>query len=206
MKTLKISDAVVRRLPVYLRYLHECWQNDIYTVSSYELGQKLDLNPAQIRKDLAYFGEFGKKGIGYDVQYLIEKIRQILKMDREISVAIVGAGNLGRALSNYNAYVNEQMKVVAIFDSFPDKIGQHIHNIRIQGIDEMPSQIKKLHIRIAIITVPAAEAQAVANQLVACGIEAILNFAPATIKVPPSIRVHHVDFTKDLHSLAYFLD
>lgn len=206
MKTSKISDAVVRRLPVYLRHLNELWQNEIYRVSSRDLGQKLDVNPAQIRKDLAHFGDFGKKGIGYDVNYLIEKIRQILNMDREIAIAIVGAGNLGRALCNYNAYVNEQMKVVAIFDSYPDKVGQLINNLTVQSIDHMQPLVNQLQIRIGIITVPASEAQDVADQLVDCGIAAILNFAPARIKVPSHIRVHHVDFTKDLHSLAYFLD
>src|SRR5690554_3590062 len=104
VKNLKISDAVVRRLPVYLRYLDELSMKNVQTVSSQDLGTKLDLNPAQIRKDLAYFGEFGKKGIGYDVNYLIEKIRQILKIDKLINVALVGAGNLGHALCNYNAY------------------------------------------------------------------------------------------------------
>jgi redox-sensing transcriptional repressor len=206
MKTSKISDAVVRRLPVYLRYLLDCWRNDILTVSSSDLGQHLDLNPAQIRKDFAYFGEFGRKGIGYDVNYLIEKIRQILKMDRDICVAIVGAGNLGKALCNYNAYVNEQMKVVAIFDNGADKVGQQVNNLTVQPMTQMENSVKQFQIRIGIITVPAYEAQAVANQLVACGVEAILNFAPIRIKVPTPIRVHHVDFTKDLHSLAFFLE
>ena len=119
MKTQKISEAVVRRLPIYLRYLNELAMKNVSTVSSQDLGQKLDLNPAQIRKDLAYFGEFGKKGIGYDITYLIEKIRQILKLDRHIQVALVGAGNLGRALCNYNTYLRNDMKIVAVFDAMP---------------------------------------------------------------------------------------
>ncbi|GJM73096.1 hypothetical protein HMSSN036_53120 [Paenibacillus macerans] len=110
MKSEKISDAVVRRLPVYLRFLNELSRREVPTVSSQELGQKLDLNPAQIRKDLAYFGDFGRKGIGYDVAYLIEKIQQILNLDQQINVALVGAGNLGQALSNYNAYLKDNMK------------------------------------------------------------------------------------------------
>ncbi|MDF2660172.1 MAG: family transcriptional regulator, partial [Paenibacillus sp.] len=126
MKTPKISEAVVRRLPVYLRFLNELSRRNVQMVSSQDLGQKLDLNPAQIRKDLAYFGEFGKKGIGYDVVYLIEKIRQILKLDQIIPVILVGAGNLGRALCNYNAYLKDNMKIVAVFDSSPDKLGEHI--------------------------------------------------------------------------------
>lgn len=206
MKTSKISDAVVRRLPVYLRYLDEQSVKNVQTVSSQDLGSKLNLNPAQIRKDLAYFGEFGKKGIGYDVSYLIEKIRQILKLDKTINVALVGAGNLGHALCNYNAYLKDHMKICAVFDASPAKIGEHIHNLKVQPMSELKDTIKKKQIRIGIITVPAGDAQQVVNLFVEAGIEAILNFAPAVIKVPSEIRVHHADFTTELQSLAYFLD
>ncbi|MFD0694789.1 redox-sensing transcriptional repressor Rex [Paenibacillus sp. GCM10027628] len=206
MKTQKISEAVVRRLPIYLRFLNELAMKNIMTVSSQDLGQKLDLNPAQIRKDLAYFGEFGKKGIGYDVAYLIEKIRQILKLDRHIQVALVGAGNLGRALCNYNTYLRNDMKIVAVFDAMPSKAGETINNLTVQSMQEMKQTLAKLGVRIGIITVPAIEAQNVANQFVECGIEAILNFAPVIIKVPPEVRVHHADFTTELQSLAYYLD
>jgi redox-sensing transcriptional repressor len=206
MKTLKISEAVVRRLPVYLRYLNELSKKNVNTVSSQDLGQKLDLNPAQIRKDLAYFGEFGKKGIGYDVDYLIEKIRQILKLDKVIPVALVGAGNLGRALCNYNAYLKDNMKIVVVFDSHDSKIGESINNLKVKPMKELKDAIKDLHVRIGIITVPAFEAQNVANQFVEGGVEAILNFAPIIIKVPNEIRVHHADFTTELQSLAYYLE
>ncbi|MFE5317216.1 redox-sensing transcriptional repressor Rex [Paenibacillus sp. NPDC056579] len=206
MKTIKISEAVVRRLPVYLRFLNELSKKNVSTVSSQDLGQKLDLNPAQIRKDLAYFGEFGKKGIGYDVDYLIEKIRQILKLDKVIPVALVGAGNLGRALCNYNAYLKDNMKIVAVFDAHASKIGESINNLHVKPMGELKETIEALHVRIGIITVPAAEAQNVANQFVEAGVEAILNFAPIIIKVPNEIRVHHADFTTELQSLAYYLD
>lgn len=206
MKTQKISEAVVRRLPIYLRYLNELQMNNVSTVSSQDLGQKLDLNPAQIRKDLAYFGEFGKKGIGYDINYLIEKIRQILKLDRHIQVALVGAGNLGRALCNYNTYLRNDMKIVALFDAMPSKTGEVINNLVVLPMDKMKSVLFELGVRIGIITVPAAEAQNVANEFVACGIEAILNFAPVIIKVPSDVRVHYADFTTELQSLAYYLD
>lgn len=178
----------------------------MHTVSSQDLGQKLDLNPAQIRKDLAYFGEFGKKGIGYDVDYLIEKIRQILKLDKVIPVALVGAGNLGRALCNYNAYLRDNMKIVAIFDAHESKIGESINNLKVKPMGELKETIRSLQVRIGIITVPAFEAQNVANQFVDGGVEAILNFAPIIIKVPNEIRVHHADFTTELQSLAYYLD
>jgi redox-sensing transcriptional repressor len=206
MKTAKISEAVVRRLPVYLRYLNELSVKEVQTVSSQELGQKLDLNPAQIRKDLAYFGEFGKKGIGYDVAYLIEKIRHILKLDQVIHVGLVGAGNLGRALCNYNAYLKDNMKIVAVFDSSSDKIGLSINNLTVQPMHEIKGTLQGLKIRIGIITVPAFEAQAVADSFVESGIEAILNFAPVILKVPSEIRVHYADFTTDLQSLAYYLE
>ncbi|GIP58237.1 redox-sensing transcriptional repressor Rex [Paenibacillus woosongensis] len=206
MKSEKISDAVVRRLPVYLRFLNELSLREVPTVSSQELGQKLDLNPAQIRKDLAYFGDFGRKGIGYDVSYLIEKIRQILNLDQQINVALVGAGNLGQALSNYNAYLKDNMKIVAVFDAAPSKIGTKINNITVQPIDELVETVQAMNIRIGIITVPDFEAQRVADQLVAAGIGAILNFAPTILKVPSEVRIHAADFTTDLLSLAYYLN
>ena len=206
MKSDKISEAVVRRLPVYLRYLNELHLREVATVSSQELGQKLDLNPAQIRKDLAYFGDFGRKGIGYDVSYLIEKIRHILKLDQQINVVLVGAGNLGHALSNYNAFLKDNMKIVAVFDSYAPKVGTKINNLVVRPMEELTTTIKEFGIRIGIITVPDVEAQAVADNLISSGIEAILNFAPTILKAPPHIRIHTADFTTDLQSLAYYLD
>ncbi|MFB5762533.1 redox-sensing transcriptional repressor Rex [Paenibacillus medicaginis] len=206
MKADKISEAVVRRLPVYLRYLNELHKREVTTVSSQELGQKLDLNPAQIRKDLAYFGDFGRKGIGYDVMYLIDKIRHILKIDQQINVALVGAGNLGQALSNYNAYLKDNMKIVAVFDSSPAKVGRQINTLTVQPMEELRDTVRKLHIRIGIITVPDFEAQHVADEMIGSGIEAILNFAPTIIKAPAHIRIHATDFTTDLLSLAYYLE
>ncbi|AIQ13472.1 redox-sensing transcriptional repressor Rex [Paenibacillus durus] len=205
MKSDKISEAVVRRLPVYLRFLNDLQNREIATVSSQELGQRLDLNPAQIRKDLAYFGDFGRKGIGYDVPYLIEKIRHILKLDQQINVVLVGAGNLGQALSNYNIYLKDTMKITAVFDSYPPKIGTKINTLTVQPMDELASTVREQGIRIGIITVPEQEAQKVADILIGAGIEAILNFAPVILKTPPEIRVHAADFTTDLQSLAYYL-
>jgi redox-sensing transcriptional repressor len=206
MKTPKISEAVVRRLPIYLRFLTGLSKKNVHTVSSQDLGHKLDLNPAQIRKDLAYFGEFGKKGIGYDVDYLIEKIRQILKLDKHLPIALVGVGNLGRALCNYNTYLQDNMKIVAVFDANHLKFQEKVNNLKVQPMSELFETIRRLNVRIGIITVPASEAQSVADQFVEAGIEAILNFAPVIIKVPPSVRVHHADLTAELQSLAYYLD
>ncbi|WP_338551682.1 redox-sensing transcriptional repressor Rex [Paenibacillus sp. KS-LC4] len=206
MKQTKISEAVVRRLPIYLQVLNELNNREVQTVSSQELGVKLDLNPAQIRKDLAYFGDFGRKGIGYDVTYLIEKIRQILKLDQTINVALVGAGNLGHALCNYNKYSKDNMKIIAVFDVHPSKIGSQINNLTVMPMDMLKQTVEENNIRIGIITVPGFEAQNVANQFIDAGIEGLLNFAPAILKVPEEIRIHHADFTKELLSLAYYLE
>ncbi|GGG58519.1 redox-sensing transcriptional repressor Rex [Paenibacillus radicis (ex Gao et al. 2016)] len=206
MKHTKISEAVVRRLPIYLQVLKELQHREIQTISSQDLGLKLDLNPAQIRKDLAYFGDFGRKGIGYDVSYLMDKINQILKLDQVINVALVGAGNLGHALCNYNKYSKDNMKIVAVFDAHPSKIGSQINNLSVLPMHELKATVKQLGIRIGIITVPAFEAQNVANLFVEAGVEGILNFAPAILKVPDEVRIHHADFTQELLSLAYYLE
>lgn len=202
----KISEAVVRRLPVYLRYLNELSASDIHTVSSQDLGDKLSLNPAQIRKDLAYFGDFGRKGVGYNVNYLIEKIRQILKLDRPLHVALVGTGNLGRALSNYNTYLKDNMKIIAVFDADPSKVGMVINNLTVQPMEELAATVRERDISVGIITVPAPAAQNVADLFVKAGIRGILNFAPIVLKAPADVRVHQTDFTADLLSLAYYLN
>jgi redox-sensing transcriptional repressor len=206
LKTSKISEAVVRRLPIYLRYLQHLQDTNVKTVSSHELGQKLDMNPAQIRKDLAYFGEFGRKGIGYEVSYLIEKIKQILKLDRHLNVALIGAGHLGIALSNYNRYTREKLSIVAIFDNDPSKIGETVGQLPIQHIDELEQTVKKLDIRIGMITVPAPFAQGVADRLVQAGVKGILNFAPVSLRVPPDVLVRNADVTTELQALAYYID
>lgn len=206
MKTPKISEAVVRRLPVYLRYLQELQALNIRTVSSYELGQKLDMNPAQIRKDLAYFGEFGRKGIGYEVNYLVEKIKQILKIDRHLNCALVGAGHLGIALSNYNRFTQEKLSIAAIFDNSPDKIGTPVGTLTIQPLDELERMVRERDILIGIITVPAVEAQKVADRLVEAGVKGILNFAPISLRVPGHVSVRNADLTTELQTLAYYID
>ncbi|MGC5324604.1 redox-sensing transcriptional repressor Rex [Brevibacillus sp. SYSU BS000544] len=205
VKAPKISEAVVRRLPIYLRYLISLNQMDVKTVSSQQMGKTLDVNPAQIRKDLAAFGDFGKKGIGYDVDYLIEKIRQILKLDQEIHVALVGAGHLGHAISNYNIYLKDNMRIVAIFDTDETKHGKIIAGLMIRPMSEMKQVIIDMQIRLAIITVPAFAAQDVADQLVEAGIEGILNFAPVNLRTEKDVRIHHADVTSSLQSLAYYL-
>ncbi|RAP76349.1 redox-sensing transcriptional repressor Rex [Paenibacillus montanisoli] len=206
MKPMKISEAVVRRLPVYLQVLNDLNMRDVQTVSSQELGNKLDLNPAQIRKDLAYFGDFGRKGIGYDVTYLIEKIRQILKLDQPLNVGLVGAGNLGRALCNYNTYLKDNMKITAVFDVHPSMLGASINGLSVLPMDKLKETVAECKIRIGIITVPAIEAQNVADKFVEAGVDGILNFAPTILRVPEHVRIHYANFTTELLSLAYYLD
>ncbi|WP_096466553.1 redox-sensing transcriptional repressor Rex [Aneurinibacillus soli] len=205
VKVPRISEAVVRRLPVYLRYLNSLQALHVRTVSSQQLGEALDLNPAQIRKDLACFGEFGRKGIGYEVNYLIEKIKSILKLDQKINVVLIGAGHLGHAISNYNAYLKDNMRITAIFDADPGKVGKKIVGLTIQALSTLSETVKEMNIRIAIIAVPAEAAQAVADELMRCGITGILNFAPVNIRVIEGVRVHDADVTMELHSLAYYL-
>ncbi|MGG4454966.1 MULTISPECIES: redox-sensing transcriptional repressor Rex [Brevibacillus] len=201
----KISEAVVRRLPIYLRYLSYLQQVEVTTVSSQQMGKNLDVNPAQIRKDLAAFGDFGKKGIGYDVDYLVEKIREILKLTDEIRVALVGAGHLGHAISNYNAYLKDNMRIAAIFDNNPEKQGKKVAGISIQPLSELEETVVDKQIKLAIITVPAPAAQSVCDQLTQAGIRGILNFAPTTIRAGKDVRIHYADVTSNLQSLAYYL-
>ncbi len=205
-KTEKISEAVVRRLPIYLRYLSHLQQMGVTTVSSQQMGKTLDFNPAQIRKDLSAFGDFGKKGIGYDVNYLIEKIRHILKLDQVIHVALVGAGHLGHAISNYNAYLKDNMRITAIFDADKRKVGKKIAGIEVQSVDDLKSVVSQQQIRLAIITVPAKAAQEVADQLIEAGIEGILNFAPVTLRSEKDVKIDYADVTSSLQSLAYYLN
>jgi len=179
---------------------------NIRTVSSYELGQKLDMNPAQIRKDLAYFGEFGRKGIGYEVSYLVEKIKQILKIDRHLNVALIGAGHLGIALSNYNRFSREKLSIVAVFDNAPDKIGTTFGNHTVRPLEELGPVIAEMDIRIGIITVPAAAAQGVAERLVDAGVRGILNFAPISLRVPETVQLRNADLTTELQALAYYIE
>ncbi|MDI3256279.1 MAG: redox-sensing transcriptional repressor Rex [Kyrpidia sp.] len=205
-KTPIVSQAVIRRLPIYLRYLQQLHLDEVDTVSSQEMGQDLDINPAQIRKDLAYFGEFGRKGIGYSVPYLIEKIRQILKLDRSLPVALVGAGHLGIALSNYSRLRQAELAIAAIFDKDPQKIGTKIAELVVEPIDRLESRVRELGIRIGIVAVPAAEAQAVVDRMVGAGILGILNFAPTTLRVPGEVHIRYSDVTSELQALAYYVE
>lgn len=212
MRWKKISDAVVRRLPLYLRVLEEVSRDeDRKLMSSQELGERAGVSPALVRKDLAWFGEFGKQGVGYEISYLRDELRRILNLDENIRVALIGVGSLGQALTRYNKSRLQQdqsfnIEIVALFDSDPSKFGKSVDGLTISPISELAEKTKALGVRMAIITVPADQAQGVVDAVVAAGIRAILNFAPTKLVVPEGVRIANADLSLELQRLAYYLD
>lgn len=204
-KLQRIPDVVIRRLPVYLRYLQQLQNYDVESVSSQQIGHDLNLNPAQIRKDLSIFGDFGIKGMGYRVAELAGKLSGILGLDKEIPIVLVGAGNLGAALCRYNRYQHTSTKIVGLFDGHPSKVGQMHGSLEVRPMEDLVGFIRDNDIKMAMIAVPAAAAQSVCDALVAAGVKAILNFAPVLLSVPDSIRVQNSDVTAELQALAYYL-
>lgn len=204
-KLQKIPDVVIRRLPVYLRYLQQMQLYDIESVSSQQMGHDLYLNPAQIRKDLSVFGDFGIKGKGYPVSDLADKLSSILGLDKEIKIVLVGVGNLGAALCRYNRYQQTTTRIVGLFDGHPSKIGQLHGSYEVRPMEELAEYISVNSIKLAIIAVPATAAQSVCDILVAAGIKAVLNFAPVLLSVPEGVRVQNSDVTAELQTLAYYL-
>jgi redox-sensing transcriptional repressor len=202
----QISELTTNRLSVYLRCLNALDAADVKTISSKELAEQFHLNAAQIRKDLAYFGEFGIRGVGYYVKELRQHLRQILGLDRRVKVAIMGAGNLGLALADYPGFRREGFEIVALFDAERDKIGQRSRTgVRIHDIQDLRGIVRRDRIGIAVIAVPAESAQPVVDAVVAAGIKAILNFSPGALKVPESVKLKSVDLTVSLESLSFFL-
>jgi redox-sensing transcriptional repressor len=201
-----ISELTTNRLSVYLRCLNLLDAADVRTVSSQALAEQFQLNAAQIRKDLAYFGEFGVRGVGYYVKELRRHLRQILGIDRGVSVAIMGAGNLGLALADYPGFRDEGFEIVAMFDISRDKIGHRSRaGVPIYDLRELRKVARRERIRIAVISVPAGAAQSVVTTVVAAGIKAILNFSPGAIRVPEGVKLKSMDLTVSLESLSFFL-
>jgi redox-sensing transcriptional repressor len=207
MKREKISELTTNRLSVYLRCLNELAAAGIETVSSQELAEQFNLNSAQIRKDLGYFGEFGIRGTGYFIDDLRAHLTKILGLDKPHRVGIIGAGRLGTALANYNGLSKSNFTVVALFDNDPHKIGDHVGHDRIPVFDgkKIAKIVRDEEIDVAVIAVPARAAQRVLNQVMAAGVKAILNFAPAPLKARLGVKVKTVDLTTSLESLSYFL-
>lgn len=205
MNAEKIPDIIIGRLPVYLRALQRMADHGIKTTSSQELGEHVGISAAQIRKDISQFGEFGKQGTGYSIAYLLDKLREILKVDRIWDVALVGAGDMGHALANYQGFTNRGFHIVAIFDNQPQKIGQKIGDFIVQDAEKMVESIKAANIKIAMLTVPATAAQSVADKLVQAGVRAILNYAPISLNVPNNVKVQHIDPATHLQRMTYYL-
>ena len=201
-----ISNIVIGRLPIYLRALSQLMSEGETVTSSHELGERLGISSAQIRKDLSHFGEFGKQGTGYKVAHLFDQLRQIFKIDREWRVAVVGVGDLGRALARYGGFVERGFRVTAVFDSDPAKIGQDIGGLTVLPISALDSEIQAQQIRIAMLAVPAAHAQAVTNVLVSAGVRAILSYAPTTLNVPFEVHVQYIDPVAYLQQMTYYLE
>lgn len=201
-----VSELTTNRLSVYLRCLNALDAEGVRTISSQALAEQFHLNAAQIRKDLANFGEFGVRGVGYYVKELRTHLRQILGVDRRIRVAIMGAGNLGLALADYGGFRDEGFEIAALFDTQREKIGQRSRGgVPILDVRTFRRTVKRERIAIAVIAVPAASAAAVLKEVVDAGIKAVLNFSPGTLKVPPDVKVKSVDLTVSLESLSFFL-
>jgi redox-sensing transcriptional repressor len=201
----KIPEMTVRRLSVYTRCLLQLEEDGVKTISSQELAERFNLNSAQVRKDLAYFGEFGVRGIGYYVSGLKAELQRILGLDRRWPVALVGLGNLGSALFHYKGFSRQGFRVAVVVDDDPAKVGREVDGVPIVASRDLAREIKARGIQIAVVAVPVEAAQAVVDQLVAAGIKAILNFAPARLKVSRDVRLKDVDLSIELETLSFYL-
>lgn len=201
-----IPDIVIGRLPIYLRALTRLEQEGREVTSSHELGQRLGISSAQIRKDLSHFGGFGKQGTGYQISYLIDQLKQVLKIDREWDIALVGAGDLGHAVANYRGFSDRGFRIVAVFDNDSAKIGQAVGKLTVRAFSEMEAFVREHNIKVAMIAVPAQNAQDVADQLIKAGVRAILNYAPISLNVPTGVYVQYIDPVVHLQRMTYYLD
>ncbi len=205
MRTSPVPDIVVGRLPLYLRALTQMQDEGKEITSSQELGERLGISSAQIRKDLSQFGEFGKQGTGYNIGYLSEQLKSILKVDRVWDVVLVGVGVLGRAVANYAGFVDRGFNILAVFDNNPEKIGNQAGEFNIRDAAEMSGEIQSSGIQVAMLAVPSSQAQEVADQLVEAGIRAILCYAPTSINVPSTVRVQYIDPVLHLQRMTYYV-
>jgi redox-sensing transcriptional repressor len=205
MAATQVPDIVIGRLPIYLRALNLLAEGGHEFTSSQELGRQLGIGSAQIRKDLSHFGEFGKQGTGYEINYLREQISRILHMDRDWSVVLVGFGDLGQAIAHYGGFATKGFHIEAIFDNDPTKIGQKVNGKTVQDIKDLAEVIRERQIKMAIVAVPASVAQAVSDKLVEVGIRAILNYAPITLTVPDYVQVQYIDPVVHLQRMTYYL-
>ena len=201
-----IPDIVVGRLPIYLRALQRMAQEGRHVTSSQEMSEHLGISAAQIRKDLSQFGEFGKQGTGYNIEYLVHQLRQILKVNRVWEIAVVGAGDIGSAVARYQGFADRGFRVTMIFDNDPEKIGTSVGSFVVQDFAQLAEVIQKTAIQVAMIAVPAVHAQEVADELVKSGVKAILNYAPIQINVPEGVHIQHTDPVTHLQRMTYYLE
>ena len=206
MKKTEIPDIIVSRLPVYLRALRRMQSQNQQTTSSQELGEQVGISAAQIRKDLSQFGEFGKQGTGYNIAFLVSKLREILQVERVWDVVLVGMGDMGHALARYQGFSDRGFRVAMVFDNDPAKVGEQVGNFVIRDTNEMRKAIQESGIKVAMVCVPAAVAQTVTTQLVEAGVKAILNYAPISLNVPDGVRVQYLDPSIGLQRMTYYLE
>jgi redox-sensing transcriptional repressor len=205
MKKKEIPDIIVGRLPVYLRALRRMQAQKQQTTSSQELGEQVGISAAQIRKDLSQFGEFGKQGTGYNIAFLVGKLREILQVEHVWDVALVGMGDMGHALARYQGFSDRGFRVTMVFDNDPEKVGEKVGEFIVRDACELGKAIREAGIQVAMVCVPAAAAQAATNQLVEAGVKAILNYAPISLSVPDGIRVQYLDPAIGLQRMTYYL-
>lgn len=205
MAEQKIPQVTAKRLPLYYRYLEKLHAIGKQRVSSAELAETLQIDPATIRRDFSYLGELGKKGYGYNVNYLLQFLRDFLKQDELTNVVLIGVGNLGTALLRYNFYRSHNTKIVAGFDIDESKIGTDVDGVPVYSLDRLKEVLELHHVEVAILTVPVSAAQSITDKLVEAGIRGILNFTPARLNAPNHIRIHYIDLTIELQTLIYFL-
>ena len=200
-----VPEVVIVRLPQYVRVLSALQVEGVEVVSSQQLGNRLQVTPAQIRKDLSYFGRFGKQGRGYSVKNLLRELKEILGLTRDWNVAVVGVGRLGLAILSYPGFTPEGFRVVAAFDADPAKVGTRLGELSVYPIEELKKMVAELNITIGVVAVPASHAQEVIDQLVDCGVKAILNYTPISPQVQQGIRVRNIDPVLSLQSMTYYL-
>ncbi len=203
MKNHLIPTPAVQRLSLYLRRLEQLAQKEVQKVSSLDLAESLHVTAAQLRKDLAYFGQFGRPGVGYRVAPLISELRHILGTDRTWRVVVVGTGDLGRALLRYRGFPSRGFQMIAAFDISPGKIGRQFGRVTVRHVDELPAVIREHDVKLAVIATPAEAAQQVADVLCRAGVKGILNFAPTTLQTPPGVAVGPVDLAASLEQLSF---
>ena len=200
-----IPDIVVGRLPLYLRALQRMAQEGRQVTSSQELGERLGISAAQIRKDLSQFGEFGKQGTGYQIDFLTQQLREILNIDRVWDMAVIGAGDIGSAVARYQGLHDRGFRVSMLLDIDPAKVGTEVGSFIVQDANRLIEIVSQAGIKVAMITVPAAQAQEVADQLVEAGVKAILTYAPLSLNVPLDVKVQHIDPAIHLQRMTYYI-